>query len=47
MIALAYEGEAGLEWAAILQAATSATIAALASGHVENQNSLLAEGAVK
>ena len=32
---------------AILQAATSATIAAVAAGHIENQNSLLAEGAVK
>ena len=32
---------------AILQAATSATIAAVAAGHVENQNMLLAEGAVK
>ena len=34
-------------WVTILQAATSATIADVAAGHIENQNSLLAEGAVK
>ena len=33
--------------AAILQAATAATIAAVAAGHQDNQNSLLEEGAAK
>ena len=47
MIDQAWEREAWVGWVAMLQAATSATIATVAAGHIENQNSLLTEGTVK